>query len=522
MNRLLAVFFITCVVLSAEDVLSQETWVGKDSGVRSHDTKALSAGPDALFVATKNEVYKSVDAKNKWTSVFSLPSGENEINCLDTTGSILFVGTKRGLYRSSDAGASWTNVFKTFIPEKSNVLCITSAAEDKKKLVIGTERGIFLTEDSGRHWRDISEDLDYRIIKCLSFNKDDIYAGGEGGLYMRRAGANGWERILVENVRDKNTADENVPDGSGEDEENFRSVNCMAIRGSRIYAGVDRFVIYSDDGGKSWKHFETTGLSGSVTAILPSKRSDQIYTGTEKGVFEFSREKGAWAELYKGMDRVVGVNNLAFDNSGEKKLWAVTSDGIYRLESGRYAADQYVDVERGMKSLKIIFDNEPSFKELQQAALKYAELDPEKITKWRREARLAALLPKVSFGVDNNRSTTAEIYTSATKDYVITGPDDVTDGWDISVSWELGNLIWGDDQTNIDVRSRLTTQLRNDVLDDLRRIYYERKRLQYELMAEPPKDIKLRFEKEMRLQELTQGIDDLTGNYLSGHLRKKD
>jgi hypothetical protein len=93
-------------------------------------------------------------------------------------------------------------------------------------------------------------------------------------------------------------------------------------------------------------------------------------------------------------------------------------------------------------------------------------------------------------------------------------------GFDVSVSWELGDLIWSDDQTNIDVRSRLTTQLRNDVLDDLRRAYFERKRLQFELMSYPPKDLKARFDKELRVQELTQAIDDLTGNYLSKHIRR--
>ena len=64
-------------------------------------------------------------------------------------------------------------------------------------------------------------------------------------------------------------------------------------------------------------------------------------------------------------------------------------------------------------------------------------------------------------------------------------------------------------------------QLRNDILDDLRRAYYERKRVQFELMTNPPKDLNLKFEKELRLQELTQVIDDLTGNYLSEHVRRK-
>ena len=67
--------------------------------------------------------------------------------------------------------------------------------------------------------------------------------------------------------------------------------------------------------------------------------------------------------------------------------------------------------------------------------------------------------------------------------------------------------------------SSLWVQLRNDILDDLRRAYYERKRLQFELMTNPPKDVNIKIEKEMRLQELTQAIDDLTGNYFSEHIR---
>ena len=51
-------------------------------------------------------------------------------------------------------------------------------------------------------------------------------------------------------------------------------------------------------------------------------------------------------------------------------------------------------------------------------------------------------------------------------------------------------------------------------------LWKKRKRLQYELISSPPLDAKLRFEKELRIQELAQAIDDLTGNYLSEHTRK--
>jgi hypothetical protein len=39
------------------------------------------------------------------------------------------------------------------------------------------------------------------------------------------------------------------------------------------------------------------------------------------------------------------------------------------------------------------------------------------------------------------------------------------------------------------------------------------------MMTNPPRDPKSRFEKEARIQELTQNIDDLTGSYFSSHIR---
>jgi hypothetical protein len=102
----------------------------------------------------------------------------------------------------------------------------------------------------------------------------------------------------------------------------------------------------------------------------------------------------------------------------------------------------------------------------------------------------------------------------------VTGPDDVDNNVNVSLSWDVSSLLWSDDQTNIDVRSRLTTQLRNDILDDLRRSYYERKRIQFELAQSAVNDLKGRFEKELRLKELTQAIDDLTGNYLSDSIER--
>ena len=69
--------------------------------------------------------------------------------------------------------------------------------------------------------------------------------------------------------------------------------------------------------------------------------------------------------------------------------------------------------------------------------------------------------------------------------------------------------------------SYLVVQLRDDVLDEVTRLYFERRRLQINLFLDPPKELKDKIEKDLRLQELTAGVDALTGGYLSGALQNQ-
>jgi hypothetical protein len=95
------------------------------------------------------------------------------------------------------------------------------------------------------------------------------------------------------------------------------------------------------------------------------------------------------------------------------------------------------------------------------------------------------------------------------------GPYDEDTGWDINCSWDLGDLVWNNDQTSIDTRSKLMVELRNDIIDEITRLYFERRRIQVELLQNPPKDSVKCMEKELRIQELTANIDGMTGGYFS-------
>jgi photosystem II stability/assembly factor-like uncharacterized protein len=486
--------------------------------MRNVDAKGILMDSSAIYVASGNTVYKAKDSGAKWEGIFYAPSGAGEITCIGGNSKNIFVGTRRGLFRSQDHGAVWKNVFRTVLPDKNDIRCVEVSRHAPFTVIIGTGKGVFSSDDMGARWRDITENLADRAIRHIAINRQCVYLAGDSGIYMKRMGEDGWTRIIVKSAGDRPETEEAEETAEGGEEYGV-TASCIAVRDKRVYAGIDKRILYSDDEGKSWQAISASGLAGLVNHILPEDEDGRLYCATTKGVFEFIKDKAAWSEIYSGFDKSPDVRMVMRDAADGKSLWAATDRGIYKMDAGSYASGRYNDIERSLKALKVSIESEPPFKDLQRAAIRFAEVSPDKIKAWRDQARMRAILPKVSFGWDNDSSTTSEIYTSATKDYIVTGPDDISSGWNVSFSWELGDLIWSDDQTNIDVRSRLTTQLRNDILDDLRRAYYERKRIQFEMMTSPPKDAKSCLDKEMRLQEMTQTIDDLTGNYFSDYMR---
>lgn len=174
----------------------------------------------------------------------------------------------------------------------------------------------------------------------------------------------------------------------------------------------------------------------------------------------------------------------------------------------------------GEDAAKILaqFESEPGIRETQEAAIKYAEVHNEKIKEWRKNVKQRAILPTLSVGVNHDINGTSEIYTSSTANYWAIGPDEKSTGWDVRASWDLGDLIWNNDQNNIDVRSRLMVQLRDDILNEVTHLYFERRKLQIEMLTNPPKNLQAQLDKELRFQELTAGIDALTGGWFSKKL----
>jgi len=519
MKKTISSFFAVMMLCALVWAQPERIWVDKTTDIgKAYITDIAVREEGARFISTRNGLYAAAGQEEQWRSLFLLPlSGSQAITCFDVRGDIVLLGTTRGLYGSRDGGKSWKRIFYSLIPKRKSVACVDISETEENDIIVGTADGVFMSDDFGDTWRRIMK----RSVSYASWYGDSIYVSVGQKLFSTDDGGVRWKQIFStdthlrrdgeEGFAKKDTGEENsvVEDG----------IAYFGIVDGIMHIAVGREVFFLPKGSDIWELFPGRGLKGKINDLLFGK-SGRIYAATSEGAFEYFREADRWSEVDSEISSTE-VKKLLFVPDSDGLLLAATSEGLYTLRDARPGEGLNSDAERKQKEKMLLLESGPDFIELQQAAIAYNEVHPDKIRSFRRASKLKALFPKISFGFDGRRSTNYEIYKSSTKNYIVAGPDDESRDWDISFSWELGDLIYSDDQTSIDVRSRLMVQLRNDILDDLRRAYYQRKRLLAEMALYPSDDRRIRLEKELRLQELTATIDGLTGNYLSDRQRKR-
>jgi hypothetical protein len=162
---------------------------------------------------------------------------------------------------------------------------------------------------------------------------------------------------------------------------------------------------------------------------------------------------------------------------------------------------------------------EPSLAELRQAALAQADAGREASARWKRASRLCALLPtlKVSADFDEGRDESLDRYQDDPDRW---GADtDRGFGADVSLQWKLDRLAFNTDELKVYDALADRAERRENISTLLISVYFERRRLQLELLLLPPDDLNDALERRMRIEELGRTIDALTGGLLSRKIK---
>lgn len=186
-----------------------------------------------------------------------------------------------------------------------------------------------------------------------------------------------------------------------------------------------------------------------------------------------------------------------------------------------------------VEEVMAMFEWEPSIQDVQRAAIKFAEIDAYRFEMWRRKVKEKGLWPdvlqvsvahKTDDDYDYTRASTIGI--SGGTAYV--GPDketwkNSTDSdfdYQFRLRWKIQDYCFNSDMLRVSSETERQVKFRQSIIEDVTKLYYDRRRLQVDMILQPDVQTSVKIRQELQLEELTAAIDGLTGGYFSEALNK--
>ncbi len=487
MGRLIWLILFFCFVISP---LGRADWrqltiSDNDIFYLSYDGALLSFGKEWVYRFRSGQWLKCCRLRGRKVGIYDVACYHN--NC--------YWATTIGLFRCSCGEPSE----RIFLPPEKEVLAVWVGALG---ILVGTSEGIFSIDihNNNRIAKVLSTD-EVRDILVLP-DKMWVFLLTKTSVYI-------YDYASKKIVLQRNIGGNVNWIGTGHRCCYDRNKGVLFAYASKVYQldlnGFDMNVIFD--------------YPGFLSAIACSNRGEIVVSGSA-GLFIF--DGGQWQKKEEGLlDKkvidVISVGNRFYATDGRAVfVWSSAMNIDFSASN--------------MPSAKLelvwkLLSWEPDIGLLQRKAMEYAYVSPEKIGQWQKRVKKSALLPKLTLDMDldNNKSVSDSVAVSSTGAENV-GPDDKSIykavNFGISLQWDLSELLWNSEEINIDTRAKLTVELRDDILDQLNQLYFERRRYQVELIIKPPKDMVVALKKLIKIDRLRADIDALTGGFLTNYLKE--
>ena len=464
--------------------------------------------PQFVAIASQNRLYLSRDGGDDFRRISEFRDSINYLSFDAGWPEVIYVATGDGLFRVENGRED--RIYST--ERREEVLAMN---QHRGKTYIGTTRGLFVSTTEDWSWREIRaretrlavmaiEPCQNRIlfatndgiysINLLTEDVEQLYSIGRSQPYEEI------ERLLEEGDDIVEAADDEghlVP----------LSLKVNIFDPSLIFLGTNEGVYHSTDAGGSWDKFSIRGMGNiAVHDIAQTPNSEGIfYAATPRGLFEVQTKTAESTELYRGLT-TSDIRSVAASPAG--KIYVATRRGAFRADDFHLASGP--GVPGGQLALG------PGIQEVHEAAMRYNHAHPQRIENWYDNANRRAWYPDLTLRFSGDEEEIARGSTTDPEtDRYLRAPRGYD--WQVTFSWDFADLIYDSEQRQIGSTARLIQRERRDLLEEVNRVFFERRRLVMEL-DEDDLDSPQAIQDRLRVEELTATLDAYTGGFFSRRL----
>lgn len=175
---------------------------------------------------------------------------------------------------------------------------------------------------------------------------------------------------------------------------------------------------------------------------------------------------------------------------------------------------------RTVEDVMAQFAHEPTVQEVQNLAMAYTHTNREQVERWITASRMSAWLPELQArGEYYNRLGSDYDYLLDAEGlpYAQLSEGDYQDQWKgvVEVRWRLDDLVMSSEQIRVISEAQDIVKLRDKVLGEVTRLYFDRRRLQVDLLLKGGGDLRSQIDDQLRLMEYTAQLDAYTGGAFS-------
>lgn len=266
----------------------------------------------------------------------------------------------------------------------------------------------------------------------------------------------------------------------------------------------DAFVVRATPDA-SWRR-ETPGLApgARIERLLAARGA--LWLASDRGLWVAASLSGPWRRT----DPPLGSAPVRAIAAAGARLVVAAHDGV------RMATDP-PPAPRGAQLRTP--EGDPPIELVHRAVLDYLDLSPRRARELRRGVARRGWLPLVSLRA--GRASDRDRQTDFDQSFVSGDTRDLLDqrrsassdfDTSLTLTWDLGDIAYHPEAIDVSREAREIVKLRDDVLDEVNQLYFERRRVLAELAGASGDDA---FRLRLRAAELAAGLDAWTGGWFA-------